>query len=35
MSSNALVGAAGVHFVVGELSRRGWIALQQSGTQKE
>lgn len=27
MSDKALVGVAGVHFVVGELSRRGWVAL--------
>lgn len=27
MSDKALVGIAGVHFVVGELARRGWIAL--------
>jgi len=27
MSEKALVGIAGVHFVVAELSRRGWIAL--------
>lgn len=27
MSEKTLVGVAGVHFVVGELSRRGWIAL--------
>lgn len=27
MSEKALVGVAGVHFVVGELSRRGWVAL--------
>jgi hypothetical protein len=27
MSEKALIGVAGVHFVVGELSRRGWVAL--------
>ena len=27
MGDKALVGIAGVHFVVGELSRRDWIAL--------
>jgi hypothetical protein len=27
MSEKSLTGVAGVHFVVGELSRRGWIAL--------
>ena len=27
MIEKGLVGVAGVHFVVGELSRRGWIAL--------
>ncbi len=27
MSDKCLVGVAGVHFVVGELSRRGWVAL--------
>jgi hypothetical protein len=27
MSEKALVGVSGVHFVVGELSRRGWVAL--------
>jgi hypothetical protein len=27
MSESALAGVSGVHFVVGELSRRGWVAL--------
>lgn len=27
MSEKGLAGVAGVHFVVGELSRRGWVAL--------
>jgi hypothetical protein len=27
MSKKGVVGVAGVHFVVGELSRRGWVAL--------
>lgn len=27
MTSNALIGIAGVHYVVSELSRRGLIAL--------
>ena len=27
LSEKGLTGVAGVHFVVGELSRRGWVAL--------